>query len=170
MARCAWTEPPTGPPTPAGPRCCPPPVCPTARLVPTLASSAAGTILTNAHVVSDAIQRQYYGGGGQGGGGPGAGSGAGAGSKGITVTLQVGHWREPSAPPSSSRPRNACPSAVVCACLARRCARRTRLSRPAGQPPRPLRSAPRPSTPHPHPPHTNHPHLPRMVAYLRGGW
>lgn len=54
----------------------------------------AGTILTNAHVVSDAIQRHYFGAGSNstGGGGP-----LGPG-KGITVTLQVspagmGAWR-----------------------------------------------------------------------------
>lgn len=53
---------------------------------------ADGTILTNAHVVSDAIQRHYYGGGGSGGSSSGgsAGSSAGPGSKGITVTLQDG--------------------------------------------------------------------------------
>ncbi|KAL4447599.1 hypothetical protein ABPG75_004818 [Micractinium tetrahymenae] len=52
---------------------------------------ADGTILTNAHVVSDAIQRHYYGGGAGGGAaGGGGGNAAGAGSKGITVTLQDG--------------------------------------------------------------------------------
>lgn len=44
---------------------------------------ADGTILTNAHVVSDAIQRQHYAYGGSSGNGS-------AGSKGITVTLQDG--------------------------------------------------------------------------------
>ena len=56
-----------------------------------------GTILTNAHVVADAIQRHLYGGGsGSGSGGNGSGSPAAAagGGKGITVTLQV-----PSAAP-----------------------------------------------------------------------
>jgi hypothetical protein len=73
--------------------------CPAPPWYQTLLPRLSGTILTNAHVVSEAIQRHYYGGGADASAGSGSGSssssssgggGGGDAARGIIVTLQDG--------------------------------------------------------------------------------